>query len=94
MVGTTLEGRFEDVEFDRPNRRRYELEGDLDGSVTWVIEPADGGSRIEYRSTIDLPGPDLFDAITDRVAKRFLVQEAESTLENLKVLLKERKAEA
>ena len=94
MVGTSLEGRFADVEFDRPNRRRYELEGDLEGSVTWTIEESDDGSRVGYRTTLDLTGSDLLDAITDRVAKRFLGREAESTLENLEVLLEERKAEA
>jgi len=94
MVGTRMAGRFEDVTFDRPTERRYELSGDIEGFVAWHVDDVDGGSRIRYRSEIDPPGPDLLDTLTNPVAKRFLTREAESTLENLTVLLEEGEAEA
>lgn len=94
MIGTRMEGRFEDVAFDRPTERRYELSGDIGGFVAWHIDDVDGGSRVRYRSEIDPPGPDLLDTLTDPVAERFLTREAKSTLENLTVLLEESEVEA
>ena len=94
MVGTTMTGEFADTAYDPPNRRAYDLTGDIEGTVEWTVEATDGGSRVRYRSTIDLPGPDILDTITDPVAKRFMRQEVESTLENLKVLLEEGQVEA
>lgn len=94
MVGARMEGRFDDETFDPPNERRYELSGDIEGSVAWQVEEVDDGSRVRYRSSIDPPGPDLLESLTDPVAKRFLTREAESTLENLTVLLEEAEVEA
>lgn len=94
MVGTTTEGRFVDTVFDRPDERTYELEGDLSGHVRWTIAPTDEGSQVRYQSELDLPGPDLLDAITDPIAARFLRREAESTLENLKLLVEEQEQAA
>lgn len=94
MVGQSMDGRFFDVEFDRPTRRSYELEGDLEGTVTWTIEGTDGGSRVHYHQEIDLPGPDLLDPIAEPVAGKFLQREADSMMENLKLLVEERTAPA
>lgn len=94
MVGTSMTGEFADTAYDPPNRRAYDFTGDIEGTVEWTVEAGDGESRVRYRSTIDMPGPDLLDAITDPVAKRFMRQEVESTLENLKVLVEEGRVEA
>ncbi len=89
VVGMSLEGQFSDTEFDRPNLRSYELEGDIDGSETWRIESADGGSRITYRTRTEVPGPDILGSIAQPIAKRFMRNDAETKLENLKTLLDE-----
>lgn len=89
IAGVTLSGRFWDTEFDRPNKRHYELEGDLGGSETWIVDAADGGSRITYRTTVEIPGPDLLSAITEPVAKRLMRNDAETKLRNLRAFLDE-----
>jgi len=89
MIGTSLDGSFEDVEFDRPNRRNYTIKGEMDGSVTWTVEGSTGSSRVRYQSGLDLPSPDILDAITDPISQRLLQRETESTLENLKTPLEE-----
>lgn len=89
MVGARMEGRFEDETFDPPTERRYELTGDIEGTVAWQVEEVDDRSRVRYRSSIDPPGPDLLNTLTDPVAERFLTRDAASTLENLTVLLAE-----
>ena len=87
MLGTTLEGRFSDVTFDRPTARSYELTGDLEGVVEWELEERHGGTHVRYAAQLDLPGPDILETITDPVAKRFLKREADATLENLEKIL-------
>lgn len=90
MVGQSMEGRFADTEFDRPNRRAYDLMGDLEGQVTWTIEAADDGANVHYHQVVDLPGPDLLESITEPIAEKFLQREAESMMENLTMLVEER----
>lgn len=89
MVGTSLEGRFSDIVFERPSQRTFELEGDLGGTVSWEFTETDTGTHVRYHSELDLPGPDLLDTVTDPIAKRFLQREAESTLETLQDLVEE-----
>lgn len=87
MVGTSLEGRFVDEEFDRPSLRTYELEGDIDGRVTWSIDETNDGVEVRYESPIEPPGPDLLEAVTEPIMQRYLESETESTLKNLKALV-------
>jgi uncharacterized protein YndB with AHSA1/START domain len=94
MVGTTTEGTFEDVEFDRPKVRSYELSGDIDGTVTWTLEDVPEGTRVHYDSEPDFPGPDFLETVTDPILQRFSDREVDSIVENLRDLLEERTVEA
>jgi len=94
IAGVRTHGTFEDTAVDPPAERAYDLEGDFTGRIRWSIEGTDGGSRVAFRSETDLPGPDLFDAVTEPVARRFLRREATSLLENLKALVEEGEAVA
>ena len=87
MVGQSMEGAFDDIEFDRPNRRAYDLTGDIDGTVTWTIEAANEGADVEYHQELDLPGPDLLDTITEPIARTFLQRETDTMMENLRTLV-------
>lgn len=94
VAGVRTDGTFEDTAFDPPRERAYDLEGDFTGSIRWTVEEADGGSLVTFRSSTDLPGPDLLDAVTEPVARRFLRREATSLLANLKALVEEEEAVA
>lgn len=89
MVGQSMEGQFTDIEFDRPNRRAYELTGDIEGTVTWTIEESDRGAHVHYHQETEPPGPDLIDTITDPIAKTFLQREADTMIDNLRTLVEE-----
>lgn len=89
MAGVPLEGRFVDTAFDRPEKRSFDVEGDIDGTETWVVEAANGGSRITYRATVDVPGPDILGSLAEPVARRLMRTEAETKLENLRAFLDE-----
>lgn len=89
MVGQAMEGEFDDIEFDPPDRRAYELTGDIEGTVTWTIEASDGVAHVHYRQATDPPGPDLLDTITEPIATTFLQREADTMIENLRMLVEE-----
>jgi len=87
MVGQAMEGQFADIEFDRPNRRVYELTGDIEGTVTWTIEASDDGSFVEYHQETAPPGPDLLETVTEPVVGTLLQREADTMMENLRTLV-------
>jgi carbon monoxide dehydrogenase subunit G len=89
MVGVTMEGRFSDTAFERPTERSYDLTGDITGTVTWTVEEVEGRSRVRYESTVEFPGPDLLETVTEPVVRRFSEKEIESTLEQLQILVEE-----
>jgi hypothetical protein len=91
MVGVAMEGRFSDTTFGRPTERSYDLTGDITGSITWTIEDVDGGSHVRYQSTVEFPGPDLLETVTEPVVRRFSENEIESALEQLRILMEEGK---
>lgn len=89
LVGQAMEGQFTDIEFDRPNRRAYELTGDIVGTVTWSIEDSDEGTRVVYDQENEPPGPDLLETVTEPIAGTFLQREADTMIENLRTLVEE-----
>jgi carbon monoxide dehydrogenase subunit G len=89
MVGQAMEGQFTDIEFDRPNRRAYELTGDIVGTVTWSIEGAKEGAHVVYQQETEPLGPDLLETVTEPIAKTFLQREADTMIENLRTLVEQ-----
>jgi len=89
MVGQSMKGQFFDIEFDRPNRRAYEMTGDIVGTVTWTIEESNGGSYVHYHQETEPPETDLLDTITEPIARTFLQREADTMVENLRTLVEE-----
>lgn len=89
MVGQAMEGQFTDIEFDRPNRRAYDLTGDIEGTVTWSIDGAEEGTQVVYRQETEPLGPDLLETVTEPIAETFLQREANTMMENLRTLVEE-----
>lgn len=89
MVGQAMEGQFTDIEFDRPNRRAYELTGDIEGTVTWSIDGVEEGTQVVYLQETEPLGPDLLEIVTEPIAKTFLQREADTMIENLRTLVEE-----
>jgi carbon monoxide dehydrogenase subunit G len=89
MVGQEIDGGFSDTEFESPNRRAYETTGGLEGEVRWTIEGTNEGAHVTYEQETVVPGPELFDVVTDPVARTFLQREADTMIENLRTLVEE-----
>lgn len=84
MLGLTTEGTFEDVAFERPTRRRYELAGDIRGIISWRVDPSNGGSRVRYRASFEVPGPPVVNRVAVPFVRRFARNEADALLSNLR----------
>lgn len=89
MVGQPMEGEFTDTEFDRPTQRSYDLTGDIEGTVSWSIEPEDDATLVTYQQRTHPPGPDMLEAVTEPVVTKFLQREADTMMENLRTLVEE-----
>ncbi|MFC6976083.1 SRPBCC family protein [Halomicroarcula sp. GCM10025709] len=54
---TDLRGEVRARRYEPPERIDYDLVGDLTGTITWTFEPEDGGTRLTYAASYDVPGP-------------------------------------
>lgn len=57
MFGITFEGEVVATSYEPDERIEYELRGDLTGTIDLRFEPVDGGTRLTYAGTYDVPGP-------------------------------------
>lgn len=87
MLGAKLTGTFTDVVFERPQKRSYELAGDIRGTVTWLVEETTDGARLRCKSSLSFPGPAILDGVAEAVIGRLLEKEFEATLVNIQVML-------
>jgi len=93
MVGIRNDIEFEDVTFDPPALRVYEMGGDLEGEVRYRFEEEDGGTRFTYELDGSLPSR-VLNKVLEPVARRYNEREMETMLANVKTLLEaEREAE-
>lgn len=73
-----MEGQFVVTEFDRLNRRTYELTGDSAGTVTWSIAVSEKGADVVYYQETQPPGPDLLDTVTELITRTFLQRDPDT----------------
>lgn len=89
MLGMELEGRFRDTVLNPPERRAYELTGDIEGEVRYDLETVDGGTQFNYFQEYEPLHSGVVGKITQPMADRYLQREVSSTLENTKMILEE-----
>jgi len=86
MGGVDLDGEIEAVEYEPESRVRWEMTGDLTGEIMWTFESVDGGTRVTYATTYDLPVP-VIDRLAEPFVERYNERELRTTLENLRTRL-------
>lgn len=89
MLGVTLDGHFRDVTYDPPSRREYEMTGDVEGRMTYIIEDERGGARVQLINDGETPGPAVLEKFTAPLATRYLRREMASMGENLQMVVQE-----
>lgn len=87
VFGIDLHSRFHDVELDPPNRRVYEVTGNQEGTVTYELEPEDGGTRLHYTNEYEPVAGGLLGTVAQPVVSRQLERETDTMFRNLKRIL-------
>jgi len=57
MLGVSFDGAVVATSYEPHERIEYELRGDLRGTIALRFEPVDGGTRLTYAGTYDVPSP-------------------------------------
>ena len=86
MAGVGLDGELVQTIHEPPERHTFEMSGSLEGEIDIEIEEHDGGSRLTYTGTYDLPGRVLSKA-AEPFVRRYNERELQTTLENVKTRL-------
>jgi uncharacterized membrane protein len=87
MAGVDLRGKAEVTEYILPNKVVISSKGDADSTWTYILEEADGGTKVMVE--IDY---ELAETAVQRIANKMVINKlaqktAEQMLDNLKVIL-------
>ena len=86
MAGLNFEGSNETAEFV-PNRRLVvRSQGGIEATVTWTLDPQDGGTVVGLNADYKVPIP-VLGKLAEAVIAKMNEREGEVLLENLKTLL-------
>ncbi|MUV89554.1 SRPBCC family protein [Halapricum sp. CBA1109] len=86
MVGVSLTGEVAATTYDPDERIVFEMSGDLSGTIEWTFEAADGGTRVGYLATYEVPVP-VGKAAVEPLVRKYNERQLRSTLQNLKTTL-------
>lgn len=94
MLGRDLDAHSRDVEFERPRRRVYEFEGDVDGRVTYEFDPVGDATRFVCVTEFEPPGPRALGGVTGAVLRRYIGREMRALTRNAKAIIEAARTEA
>lgn len=87
MLGRNLHGHVRDIEAAPPDRRVFEVEGDVDARTTYELSGEDGQTRFGFTDETEPPGSGLPGRLTGSLLRRYLERNANVTLENTELIL-------
>jgi uncharacterized protein YndB with AHSA1/START domain len=93
MLGKTLHGHVRDIEIVPPERRVFDVEGDVDARTTYELSTEDGTTRFAFTNEVDPPSTGVFGRLLDSFLGWYLKRNAKSTMENTRLLLETRAAD-
>ena len=82
IAGIDLDGFIEAVEYEPESRIRWEMTGDIEGTITWTFEADGDGTAVTYASAYELPVP-VLSAVVAPFVKRYNERDLRTTLANL-----------
>jgi carbon monoxide dehydrogenase subunit G len=80
MAGLGIDGEIVQTVHDPCERMTFELRGPLTGRIDLTFEPTDGGTRLTYAATYDLP-ENALTALGAPVVERFNRRQVRATLD-------------
>ena len=85
MAGMRFEVTSEDTEYVTNQRTVTKVEGGIEGTITWIFQPEDGGTRLITKWEYTVPIP-----LLGRLADTFIVKQNEREVDLLLANLKAR----
>jgi uncharacterized protein YndB with AHSA1/START domain len=86
MAGVRFEGTSEDTEVVANERVVSKTEGGIESTVTWVLQPEDGGTKVTFEAEYRVPVP-LLGKLAEALIVRLNQHEAEALVANLKAIM-------
>jgi len=87
MAGVDLRGKAEVTEYSLPNKVVISSKGDADSTWTYMLEEADGGTKVVVEIDYELAETALQRIANKMVINKLAQKTAEQMLDNLKVIL-------
>jgi uncharacterized protein YndB with AHSA1/START domain len=83
MAGLRFEGTGQHTEYVANQRNVSKNKGGIEGTITWVFQPEDGGTKVTFEAEYTVPIP-LLGKLAEALIVRQNEREAELLLANLK----------
>ena len=83
ILGLSFSGEVRATDYVPGERIVWSMTGDLQGTLRWYFEPTDGGSRLTYAATYEVPGPRLLRPLARPLIRRYNEREVHALLRNL-----------
>ena len=83
LIGMRLEGTGETTEYLPNQKMMFKIKGGIEGTVTWVLQPKPGGTKVTFEAECTVPVR-LLSRVTGAFIARGCEREAELILLNLK----------
>jgi carbon monoxide dehydrogenase subunit G len=87
LLGKTFEGHLRDIEVAPPNRRVYEIDGDVKAHITYTLMSENGATRFIYTNEFESPEAGLLERLASPLVKRALRRDVDTMLKNTKMIL-------
>ncbi|EMA71655.1 SRPBCC family protein [Halorubrum distributum] len=82
MAGIGIDGEIVQTVHEPPERHAFELRGRLTGTIDLRLDPVDGGTKLTYAATYDLP-ENALTRVGAPVIRRFNERQLRAALENV-----------
>jgi len=82
MAGTGIDGEIVQTVHNSPERHVFELRGRLTGTIDLRLAPVEGGTKLRYAATYDLP-ENALTRLGAPVIRRFNERQLRAALENV-----------
>lgn len=83
MAGVSLDGELVEMIHEDNQRLHFELRGQLEGELDLRMTAEDGGTRLSYAATYELPGR-VLSRVAEPFVQRYNQRELRTTLHNIK----------
>ncbi len=90
ILGARFTGELEALEYEPERRIRWAMTGDIEGTITWELEPVDGGDRTRFTYAAEYAAPlgiAVLDSLLAPLVRWYNRRELRRTVRNLRAHL-------